>query len=66
MKSVEVLMHEHRVIEHGLSVLEAVADRLERGESVPTDKVTALLDFFRVFARPMPSRERGRDAFPRT
>jgi len=50
MKSVEVLMHEHRVIEHGLSVLEAVADHLERGESVPTDKVAALLDFFRVFA----------------
>ena len=50
MKSLEVLMHEHRVIEHGLAVLENIADRLERGESVPTDKVTALLDFFQVFA----------------
>ena len=50
MKSVEVLMHEHRVIERGLAVLETIADRIERGESVPTDKVTALLDFFQVFA----------------
>ncbi len=50
MKSVEVLMHEHRVIERGLAVLEAIADRIERGRSVPTDKVTALLDFFQVFA----------------
>jgi len=50
MKSVEVLMHEHRVIERGLAVLENIADRIEKGESVPTDKVTALLDFFQVFA----------------
>ncbi len=50
MKSVEVLMHEHRIIEHGLAVLESIADRLERGESVPADKVSELLDFFRVFA----------------
>jgi hemerythrin-like domain-containing protein/uncharacterized protein (DUF2249 family) len=50
MKSVEALMHEHRVIEHGLAVLEAIADRIERGETVPTEKVAALLDFFRVFA----------------
>ncbi len=50
MKSVEMLMHEHRVIEHGLAGLETIADHLARGESVPTDKVTALLDFFRVFA----------------
>jgi hemerythrin-like domain-containing protein len=50
MKSVEALMHEHRVIEHGLAVLEAVADRIEQGALMPTDKVTALLEFFRVFA----------------
>ena len=50
MKSVEALMHEHRVIERGLAVLEAIADRLGRGESVATDKVGALLDFFKVFA----------------
>ncbi len=50
MKSVEALMHEHRVIERGLEVLAAIADRLERGETPPTEKVTALLDFFRFFA----------------
>jgi len=50
MGSVEVLMHEHRVIEQGLAILKNIADRIERGEPVPTDKVTALLDFFRVFA----------------
>ncbi len=50
MQSVEVLMHEHRVIEHGLAVLEVIAERLERGEIVPKEKVEALLEFFRVFA----------------
>jgi len=50
MKSIDALMHEHRVIERGLGVLETVAERFERGENVPTEKVIALLDFFRVFA----------------
>lgn len=50
MKSLEELMHEHRVIEHSLAVLDTMADRLERGEAVPIEKVTALLDFFEVFA----------------
>ncbi len=50
MKSVELLMQEHRIIELGLAVLENIADRLEQGESVPVDKIISLLDFFRVFA----------------
>lgn len=50
MKSIEVLMHEHRLIEQGLKVLENIAYRLERGEDIPSDKLSALLDFFRVFA----------------
>lgn len=50
MKSVEVLMNEHRVIEHGLAVLEAVTERIEQGETVPAERVAELLDFFRVFA----------------
>lgn len=50
MKSVDVLMHEHRVIEKGLTILEAVAERVGRGETVPADKVESLLDFFRTFA----------------
>jgi hemerythrin-like domain-containing protein len=50
MKVVETLKHEHRVIEHGLAVLEAIADRLEREEAVPQERVAALLGFFRDFA----------------
>lgn len=50
MKSVEILMHEHRVIERGLGVLEAIANKLESGEDVPAEKVVKLLDFFQVFA----------------
>ncbi len=50
MKSIDVLMNEHRLIEHGLTVLEAFAQRLERGEPVLAEKLNTLLDFFRVFA----------------
>lgn len=50
MKCVYTLMHEHRVIERGLTILEAVSERVERGETVPMGKITALLDFFRTFA----------------
>lgn len=49
MRTVETLMHEHRVVERGLSVLEAMAARLAGGQSVPSDQVTGLLDFFRDF-----------------
>jgi hemerythrin-like domain-containing protein len=45
-----MLMHEHRVVEQGLAVLEAIAGRLARGDSVPASQVTELLDFFRDFA----------------
>jgi hemerythrin-like domain-containing protein len=50
MRAVRLLMEEHRVIERALAVLQTIADRLEQGEAVEADKVTALLDFFRVFA----------------
>ena len=50
MKSIDLLMHEHRLIDRGLAVLAKVAERLHHNEPVPADKVTALLDFFRVFA----------------
>jgi hemerythrin-like domain-containing protein len=50
MKSLELLMQEHRLIERGLALLKNIADRLERGESVSIEKVISLLDFFRVFA----------------
>lgn len=50
MQAIEALKHEHRVIEHGIGVLEAIARRLERNEEVVPEHVEALLDFFRDFA----------------
>ncbi len=50
MQSIETLMHEHQVIEHGLAVLNVIARRVEKGEEVPTDRVGELLKFFQVFA----------------
>lgn len=50
MRSVDMLMHEHRVVEQGLAVLEAMAGRLAGGDSVPANQVADLLDFFRDFA----------------
>lgn len=49
-KALETLRDEHRVIEHGLLVLEAMANRLEQGEAVPRERVASLLEFFRSFA----------------
>lgn len=50
MQSIETLIHEHEVIERGLAVLQAVASRVQKGESVPTGRVGELLRFFQVFA----------------
>ncbi len=50
MHSIDALKQEHRFIERGLEVLKSMAHRLEQGESVPADKVQALLEFFRIFA----------------
>lgn len=50
MKAIEVLNDEHRVIEHGLSVLETVTRRVAEGKTVPPGKVEELLDFFAIYA----------------
>ncbi len=50
MRSVETLMQEHRVIERGLAVLEAMGRKLAAGEDLPLERVEGLLDFFRDFA----------------
>lgn len=50
MQTIETLMHEHKMIEHGLAVLQAVAGRVQKGEEVPTGRVGELLKFFQVFA----------------
>lgn len=50
MQTIETLVHEHDIIEHGLAILNEVANRVSVNEAVPTDKVQALLDFFQKFA----------------
>jgi len=50
LKAAEALKHDHRVIEHGLAVLQAIGNHLERGENVSKERVGELLDFFRDFA----------------
>ncbi len=50
MKATEILIHEHAVIGQGLTLLDAMAARLEAGESVPAADLGELLEFFAVFA----------------
>ena len=50
MKPTEVLIREHEVIIRALSVLRAMADRIERGQPVRQDDVARLLTFFVEFA----------------
>ncbi len=50
MRSIEILQSEHRVIERGLAVLEAMARRVQEGTSPPLEEAEALLGFFQVFA----------------
>lgn len=46
----ESLMEEHRVIERMLKVIEAISDRLEKGDNVSPDILENVLDFIRTFA----------------
>jgi len=50
VRSVEQLKAEHRVIERGLAVLEAMARKVQEGSPPPAEDVGPLLDFFQVFA----------------
>jgi hemerythrin-like domain-containing protein len=50
MKSIESLMNEHRVIEHGLVLLERIINGLNSGERIPADIIRILIRFFREFA----------------
>ena len=49
MKSVDLLLTEHRFIARMVSVIEAVADRLDRGKSVPTQVLAQVMDFSEHF-----------------
>ena len=50
MQAVDVLMNEHRIIRRALDVLEAMANHVTQNHEVPVDRISALLEFFHVFA----------------
>lgn len=47
---VEILMHEHRIIERALRALGGICRRLESGVSVPPDVPAQLVEFIQTFA----------------
>lgn len=47
---IEILTHEHRIIERALRALGGVCERLAKGESVPADVPAQLVEFIRTFA----------------
>jgi len=50
MRSIEILMNEHRVIERALTLLELAIVKMERGVKVSLEALNMLLKFFQVFA----------------
>jgi len=50
MRSIEILMNEHRVIERALTLLELATVKMEGGVKVPLEALNMLLKFFQVFA----------------
>lgn len=49
-KPIEILMHEHRVIERALRTLDGICLKLQRGIEVPTETLLQLVDFIRTYA----------------
>ena len=47
---IEILTHEHRIIERALRALRGVCQRLEHGASVPADVLAQLVRFIQTFA----------------
>ncbi|MDK2847670.1 MAG: hypothetical protein PWP34_1023 [Desulfuromonadales bacterium] len=50
MQAIEELEKEHKAIEQMLLILEAVAGKLERQESVPLEDLEAIVEFIAIFA----------------
>ncbi|MFX0095665.1 MAG: hemerythrin domain-containing protein [Candidatus Hodarchaeota archaeon] len=50
MKPTEELMKEHEAIKRMLSVLEQICKRIEQGERLPSEKLTQILEFIKLFA----------------
>jgi hemerythrin-like domain-containing protein len=64
MKPLDILKHDHRVIEQGLRGLDGVCQRLERGERVQPQTLSQFLDFIRVFADRCHHRKEEAHLFP--
>jgi hemerythrin-like domain-containing protein len=50
MTSVDLMLEEHRLIERMLEVLEECAERLDRGDGVPAEMLSGMLEFIQVYA----------------
>ncbi len=50
MKSTEMLMHEHRIIERMLNILSNYCTKIERGKEVSPENLQKCVDFLMVFA----------------
>ncbi len=50
MQATQVLMNEHRVIEHMLRVIELAARKIDADVPVPADALRQMVDFIRTFA----------------
>ncbi len=60
----DVLMSEHRGIERMLTILDAAADKVEKGESVPSNVFTRAIEFIRGFADGCHHAKEERTLFP--
>jgi hemerythrin-like domain-containing protein len=49
-KPIEILRHEHRVIEGALRTLDGMCEKLQRGIEVPPEALSQLIDFIRTYA----------------
>jgi len=50
MRSIDLLVYDHRIIERGLNLLQAAVSKLEKNEKVSTEVFEKLIRFFREFA----------------
>jgi len=50
MRAIEMLMHEHRIIEKVMNALDRYTEKVEAGEDVPIADVSSFARFFREFA----------------
>lgn len=60
----EILKHEHRIIERGLRALDGISARLASGQPVRPEPLSQLLDFIRTFADRCHHRKEEEHLFP--